>query len=358
MNFTNKLKLSTLFLLTCCFFNLSAKVPAKLLPVNDAAIQYTGRIDKSDNNVYRFSSPGVYIKAKFTGTFCEFDMASNDTRNYIEIIVDNLEPQRILVDSARKTYVAAKGLKNGEHSILICKDTESAVGSLLFYGFRCEKLVQFPEPTRKIECYGNSITCGAKMLTGEMCDLSSTNWNAPNKAYSAYGAVAARALNARYHLTSVSGIGLVHSCCNMTNTMPTTYDRLFLEKADSKKWDFNAYIPDVVTICLGQNDGTDVVLSDKFQNDYINFVKTLRVKYPSATFFLLTSPMADSTLFGAMKTSIDKVITQLNTEGISQIFKIEMPYNLTNGCQTHPNEAEHVIIANVLVKNIKEKMGW
>lgn len=362
MNYSSKLKISSLAMMACCILNVTAQqksstTKAKLLPVNDSKIQYTGRIDKSDSKVYKFSAPGAYIKAQFVGTSCEFDMAAEGNKNYIEIVIDN-QAKRILVESERKTYTVAKGLKNGVHTVLICKDTESGMGALLFYGFRCKQLVKLKLPTRKIECYGNSITCGAKMLTGEMCELLPTNWNAPNKAYSSYGAVTARALNAQYHLTSVSGIGLVHSCCNMTNTMPTTYDRLFLEKPDSKKWDFSTYIPDVVTICLGQNDGAEIVTSEKFQNDYVEFVKNLHSKYPSAHFFLLTSPMADSTLFEAMKQSITNVINQLNTQNITKVYKVEMPQNLTHGCESHPNEQEHVIIANVLTQAIKEKLNW
>jgi lysophospholipase L1-like esterase len=231
------------------------------------------------------------------------------------------------------------------------------MGSLFFYGFRCEGLIDFSEPDRKIECYGNSITCGAKMITGELCEQTS-NWNAPNKAYASYGAVTARALNARWVLTSVSGIGLIHSCCEMPNTMPGTYNRLFLEKPESEKWDFGLYIPDAVTICLGQNDGATVVASDEFKTKYIEFVKVLKSKYPKTSFFLLTSPMADLNLFNAMNSCIDNVIQQLSADGITKIYKTELPYNLTHGCQSHPNEKEHAEIAEVLENSIKEKMGW
>jgi lysophospholipase L1-like esterase len=328
-----------------------------LIPASHPQIYYTGRIDKSDSQVYRFSAPGAYITAKFTGTSCQFDMGAEWNQNYIEVVVDNNAPQRILITSARKTYLAASGLPDGVHTLLICKDTESGMGSLHFYGLRCKQLVDYKQPVRKIECYGNSITCGAKMITGPLCEQTE-NWNAPNKAYVSYGALTARALNARYHLTSVSGIGLVKSCCDMTVTMPTTYDKTFLEKADSKKWDFSQYVPDVVTICLGQNDGAEVVRSTEFKNAYIAFVKDLHAKYPLAHFFLLTSPMADDQLLNAMTQSIDTVIENLNTQGIYNIHKVVLPHKLNNGCQYHPNETEHQQVAQVLTQAVKDIMGW
>ena len=369
MRHTRQLKLKylcILFLFIINYMNVMAQNSGKneskavtitLISASDPKIHYTGRIDKHLADQYKYSAPGVYIEAKFKGTACSFDMAAEGSQNYIEIVLDNGMPERIPVDQIRKTYIVASGLSNGIHTVLICKDTEAGMGSLFFYGFRCEELINFPAPERKIECYGNSITCGAKMITGELCEQTS-NWNAPNKAYASYGAVTARELNAQWVLTSVSGIGLIHSCCGMPNTMPTTYDRLFLEKPETEKWNFGQYIPDVVTICLGQNDGAIVVASNEFRTKYIEFVKALISKYPSASFFLLTSPMADLNLFNAMKSSIDIVIQQLNTDGITKIYKIELPYNLTHGCQSHPNETEHIAIAKVLTNAIKEKMGW
>ena len=155
MNFKLLCLLSVLSLCLINTYAISYVSESNFIPASDSKINYTGRIDKSNGGEFKFSSPGVYITARFIGTSCEFDMAAEGSQNYIEIIVDNNIPQRILVESTRKTYLAANGLANGEHTILICKDTESGMGSLFFYGFRCDQLVELPLPTRKIECYGN-----------------------------------------------------------------------------------------------------------------------------------------------------------------------------------------------------------
>ena len=199
------------------------------------------------------------------------------------------------------------------------------------------------------------------MLTGEPCDLvaNGSNWNAANCAYLSYGALTARALNAQYHITAWSGIGLIHSCCDMTNTMPDVYDRMYLDQA-TPKWDFAQYIPDVVTICLGQNDGAENVASQAFKDSYVAFINNLRSKYPNTTFFLLTSPMADDNLLSVMNTSLQSIIDQLSTAGDKKIFKVELPHGMNGGCSAnpHPSIEQHAQCAEVLAAAIGEKMDW
>ena len=353
------------------FAFLSAKIPNEtknFIGADSPNIRYAGRIDWKNPAAPRFSNPGVYITAKFVGSSCEVDMEDETNMNYIAVAIDNGTPNRFLIEKGRKIYNIASNLSKGEHSIVICKETESGVGSLIFHGFRCKKLAKITEmPTRKIECYGNSITCGAKMLFGAPCDLTNngTNWNAANSAYLSYGALTARNLNAQWQLTSVSGIGMIHSCCNMPITMPDVYERQSLNEASSPKWEFSNYIPDVVTICLGQNDGASNAASTEFKNTYITFIKNLRTKYPNAMFFCLTSPMADSSssntcLFKVMKETLAFVVDSVQKTGDKKICWVALPHDMSNGCpgQGHPSEAEHRQVAAVLTAAIKAKMGW
>jgi hypothetical protein len=335
------------------------KIVFPFIPATNANIQYTGRIDFTSPSKPRFSAPGVYIKAKFVGTFCDITIQDETAYNYIEVVIDNMEPVRLLMKVGKKVYRVASGLYEGEHTILICKDTEASIGSLYFYGLMCENLVVMPDkPSRKIECYGNSITCGAKMITGDLCTKTSgSNWNISNKAYMSYGAIVARDLNAQYHLTSVSGIGLVQSCCGMGYTMPDAYDRLFLSDAASPKWNFNLYIPDVVTICLGQNDGQ--IDSATFCSNYVKFIKTLRTHYSDAEIFCITSPMADNSLYAYQQKMLTAIVDQMNTiENDTKVHKVILSHGLNAGCQDHPSESQHILVAGELESAIKNVMGW
>ena len=108
-------------------------------------------------------------------------------------------------------------------------------------------------------------------------------WQDQHNAYQSYSAVTARGLNAQYHLSAVSGIGLMHSCCKMYIIMPLVFDKISMMN-DTITRDFNKYQPDLVTVFLGQNDG--VQDSTAFSNNYISFINQLRSYYPKTTFLL------------------------------------------------------------------------
>jgi hypothetical protein len=207
---------------------------------------------------------------------------------------------------------------------------------------------------RKIEFIGNSITCGAGSdISAIPCGKGV--WQDQHNAYLSYGVIAARKLNTQYHLSSVSGIGLMHSCCNMNIIMPPVFDKISMRN-DTIGWDFNNYQPDVVTICLGQNDG--IQDSETFCSNYIAFIKQLRGYYPKATIICLTSPMADASLVTFMKKTLTAIVNKVIKNGDKRITKYFFSKQYHNGCDYHPDVAEHRLIANELTNFIRRKMKW
>jgi hypothetical protein len=321
-------------------------------------IQYTGRIDFTDPKLPRFWQPGVYITAKFTGPDCEVilndEVLWGKNHNYLEVVVDG-KAVRLQTKAKRDTIKVAENLSAGVHTLTICKNTEANIGYLEMVGIRCKQLLKPPaKPTRKIEFIGNSITCGAGSdISAVPCGKGV--WQDQHNAYLSYGAVTARILNAQYHLSSVSGIGLMHSCCNMNIIMPPVIDKISMRN-DTIGWDFHKYQPDVVTICLGQNDG--VQDSVTFSGNYIAFIKQLRGYYPKATFICLTSPMADATLAGFMKKILTAIVKKVNREGDKKVSSYFFSKQYHNGCDSHPDLEEHQQIAHELTAYIRRIKKW
>ena len=325
----------------------------RLYKAGNPLIQYYGRIQKTNVDLPRFWSSGVYIKAKFDGNNCSFflndQVLYGNVHNYVGLIVDGKSFRFQTKFASNK--ITLHGLKKSKHTITICKDTESGNGYLEFGGIACNKLLELPkEQPRKIEFIGNSITCGFGADASKI-SCGKGQWYDQHNAYMAYGPLTARALNAQWELASVSGIGMIHSCCDMKILMPQVYDKLDM-RDDSIAYDFNEYIPDLVTICLGQNDG--IQDSTAFCSAYVDFVKTIRKHYSHAKVLLLTSPMADDKLRAVLKNYLSSIKNYFQNNGDQGVYEYAFNTRYHHGCGEHPDLEEHRQISNQIVQFIQK----
>ena len=321
------------------------------------AFQYTGRIDFSDKKSPRFWQPGVFINTRFESSTCKVilrdEVLGDVVHNYIEVVVDG-KPVRMRLNKKTDTITVAENLSPGMHELSIVKNTEANIGYVEFIGILAESIGKPSEkPERKIEFIGNSITSGTGSDQSAI-PCGQGRWEDQHNAYLSYGAITARTLNAQYHLSSVSGIGLMHSCCGMQVTMPQVFDKIQMN-ANAIPWDFSQYQPDVVTICLGQNDGIQDSL--KFTNNYLEFLKQLRNHYPKASLVCLSSPMADEHLNSVLRSYISSIVTQANLTD-KNVYSYFFSKRYYHGCDTHPDLEEHQQIATELSSFLKNLMNW
>lgn len=118
----------------------------------------------------------------------------------------------------------------------------------------------------------------------------------------------------------------------------------------------NSTTPDVVTICLGQNDG--VQDSAIFCTAYIRFIQTIRGKYAMADIICLTSPMGDVSLTAVLKNYLTSIVAALNNNGDKKIHTYFFGKRYHNGCGGHPDFNEHKQIAAELTTYIKNLKDW
>lgn len=353
---------SRLVILCCLALGIVAcnQAPDKLqfFPSHHPGIQYIGRVDFSDSTKPVFWQPGVQVNFTFSGDSCAIILQDEQlwgtSHNYIQVIVDSVKKRQRLTKAIDTIWLRGKtGV--AAHQVSVIKNTEAGIGYIAVKGIIARELLGAPAlKQRKIEFIGNSITCGMGSDTSDI-PCGKGQWYDQHNAAKSYGALTATALNARYHLSSVSGIGLMHSCCSMKITMPQVFDKISMHN-DSLPWNFAQYQPDLVSVCLGQNDG--IQDSAIFVNNYVRFLKQLRAYYPEAQFICVTSPMADEHLRTFLKNALAAVVQQLKQGGDNRvdIFVFENQY--TAGCDFHPSLSEHRLIAEKLTAFIRQKMKW
>jgi lysophospholipase L1-like esterase len=269
--------------------------------------------------------------------------------------------------AGQNRYVLAEGLEDREHTILVCKATEAAIGYVEFAGFNCHELLPAPEkPERKIEFIGNSITCGTGLdLSGIPCD--SAEWYDQHNAYLAFGPLLARRLNAQWLLSSVSGSGIERNWNGLGPTLPQVYHNTYLRPDSANLWDFSGYVPDLVVISLGTNDFSDgdgkipraLPDSTKFVNAYLQFLKTVRKNYPQAVICCLSSPVMQGEKSRILQQYLETIVESMhNKENDKKVSKFFFAKVYDHGCDGHPDRQEHAQMANELEPFLKQVMQW
>ena len=353
--------IAILFLST---FFLRVSAQNNLVRFDDMRLTYSGRTSfKTD--AAELTWPGASVKINFSGDGISAVLKDQDTSNYYQVIVDEKIVGKLHPDTSKKVYELISGLSAGKHTLELFKRTEWDKGKTLFYGFMpIKEALVLPAsklPKRKIEFYGNSITCG--YATEDYKTDSSIGYFENN--YVSYAAITARHFNAQYSCIAKSGIGLMLSWFPLI--MPEMYDRL--DPTDStSKWDFTKYTPDVVVINLFQNDawltqrpdfpefkhrfGTKAPSEKDIIQTYKTFVQNIRGKYPKASLICALGSM-DATQTGSPWPGyIEKAVKELKDRKIYTHF---FPYKNTPG---HPKVAEQQQMADSLIAFIDENIKW
>tara|TARA_R110002049_G_scaffold61453_5_gene163721 strand:+ start:26569 stop:27687 length:1119 start_codon:yes stop_codon:yes gene_type:complete len=329
-----------------------------------SVFEYYGRILKNDSLTTLISSAsGVEFNAS-GDSLVLMVKSDNGSHNYFALSIDGQYHDRYQInsDSINNITIALPDSKTEWHEIGLYKATEAANGTISFYGAKAKEI----SPTKRkrktnIEFIGNSITCGMG------ADLSiipcgEGEWFDQHNAYLAYGPRVARSLNANYELNSVSGIGMYRNWNdeNLTEPiMPDVYDNLFLNADSLYPYTYN-YVPNIICICLGTNDMSDgdgiksrlPFSKEEFVTNYKKFIGHLFKRNTKAKIVLLTSPIFSGEKRNILLESLQEVKEQF--VGSQQISIFEFEEIQPNGCTSHPNIAEHKIMAEQLEPFLKK----
>lgn len=341
----------------------------QVIPANHPYIQYFGRWDLTDSLHPKHSWPGVYIYAEFSGKCIGIRMTDNT--NYYNIYIDGkfhgvFHGNKI--DEA--DYILADSLEEMHHTFLMSKrnivfNSIFSISGLLLD----EGAVLFPpplKPSQKIEFIGDSFTA-SESNEATVQQLAWEERFPVTNIDKGFAPLIARHYGAQYQTTCRSGSGMVCDWQgNFNVSLPKLFDRTLME-ADTPKWDFKQWIPDLVVVCLGLNDhsglkGNDGTVSEEksaiFRNGYHNFLMTLRTVYPDVKILAVAPPVE------WIRNNVQQVVNEELKNGRKDIYYThfdEFPGGyVANGhptVETHRKIADQIITAidrfEFFQKNIK-----
>jgi lysophospholipase L1-like esterase len=329
--------------------------------------EYQGRIEKTqDNNAILIGSASS-VSFDFKGNSCSISLQSLvDHQNYVSLELDGQYIGRIRIEKGEaKSFPVTISKKKNTHHLSIYKATEAAIGGILFAGTTAKTIESSkPKTRKKIELIGDSITCGFGNDSATI-PCESGEWFDHHNAYWAYGPILARALDADYVLSSVSGYGMYRNWNDEhldEPIIPDVYENLYLNKDSSKPYDFK-FQPDLVSICLGTNDLSEgdgkkprlPFNEEKFVSNYIEFIKTVYKHAPNTRIVLLTSPMVSGNRNIQLVTCLKKVIQAFeNDTSHKPIALFEFQPMTPKGCGYHPDITDDKIMADQLIPYFKK----
>ena len=302
---------------------------------SDTRLSYSGRIDfdNPDAPVLVFVSSSVSFRFRGTSVKVKLINKRSCWSNRLGCIIDGVQSAVLLnEDEAEHTYTLAENLTDAEHEVILFKRQDIAhIVTLLGFEFNdgAELLEPPAKPERRIEVYGDSVSCGevseAVEYTGKVDPVHNGEFS--NSWYS-YAWMTARKLKAELHNISQGGIALLNGTGYYGAPeylgMEECYDKIeyLPDLSPVKKWDFAKYTPHVVIVAIGQNDNHpedymaadyDGAKSENWRRHYEAFIRRLMELYPGAQIILTTTILMHD---AAWDRAIDEVCNRIASERV------------------------------------------
>ncbi len=328
-------------------------------PVN-LGVRLVGRYDGCTAGGVRMAWSGTGFIARFEGTGLTFTQSGNAVQ--YTVLIDQVLQPVLQTQNGQQMYEAASGLIAGEHVIEVYRRGEASFGTttLLSVDAVGGTLLDPPAPSaRRIEIFGDSITCGY----GNEGDSPSCPFSADTENhYLSYGAILARQFGAELSTVAWSGKGVVVNYGgDMSTTIPEMADRAIPE-SEASIWDYSlAPAPQLVVLNLGTNDfSTDSApTEEEFSATYLALLRTLRARYPSALLLCTIGPLLTGADKLKAESGIASAVQTLNNEGDAAAVAHAMQAGNPNpGCDWHPAVATHETMAQELGGVVSSQLGW
>ncbi|MEH0420436.1 SGNH/GDSL hydrolase family protein [Streptomyces sp. B21-083] len=325
-----------------------------------ARFRTVGRVKEAVDGFVRYTWPGIYFEGRFRGT--GVGIVLDDSDNDYDVQIDGTTTATLVTPGRITSWI--DGLADTEHRVRLVKRTESPWAAGGFGGFVAAPggtiLARPRARSRQIEFIGDSYTAGYGNASTVRDCSGNGGVNRNSDADLAFGALTARSLGADYQINAFSGRGMVR---NYNGSSPGTDFRTYYDRAllnvDGDVWRKpDSWQPRVVVVGLGINDfstplnpgepwTTQDELTAAYETAYHGFLDTLRARYGSRTFIVVSATHLADTAFAD---TARRIVRSRNRRGDHRIgyWYYDSAGLDYLGCDWHPSFHDHRLIADQL----------
>jgi len=328
----------------------------------------SGRTILRSSGAIELISSGSSVEFLFSGDSAIVSLsglAGAADHNYVVAELDGAYYGRFKISTSDPASFVFKAASDKErHELKIIRATEASNGVVVFHAARAEKIfVPDAKSGPRIEFIGNSITAAMGADTTEISCGGGSKWYDQHNAYYSYAALTARALNAEYMLSAISGAGVYRNWNSDGPAVPQQYESAYLRADSIQRWNFDSWKPNIVTIALGTNDMSPgdgkktraAFDSARFISAYTDFIRTISAYYPESQIVLLTSPMMSGKRGQTLLSCLQQIRLKCMNERITAdpLLIFEFREMKATGCTGHPLIAEHRLMADQLISFLR-----
>ena len=339
------------------------------IAARDPRIAIMGRVSFDPAGGARMGFPGTVIRFAYRGPAPTLLLTATTDDCHFDLAVNGWPPAAIRLKAGLNALELPSGSAPGNGYVVeVIRRTESWQGVATFQGIDLPptaELLPPPDwPARRLLFIGDSMTCGQyiERLPPENDATARTS-----HAGRSFGMVLGRMLGAQVHLVSYGGRGVIRDWEGKTETGTALqfFERTLPDEPESR-WDHATYTPDVVVICLGQNDLSSGLPDEgDFRRAYADLVARIRAVHPGAGIVLAESAMHgedpgsdDAARRAFLRRTLEWLVERRRAVGDTRVVFAPVRKAPGTVLDSHPVAFQHEQIAGQLLAPIRQLTGW